>query len=99
MLELTGRVFTCNILKLFLLGSRQKVIQEQGLDKLSNFGILEKRFVPDVLLDKFLHSLINMGILAEVYQKKGRSSYLQFVLGPKAHDLMALRLSVSRYIK
>ena len=99
MLELTGRVFTCNILKLFLLGSRQKVIQEQGLDELSNFGILEKRFVPGVLLDKFLHSLINMGILAEVYQKKGRSSYLQLVLGPKAHDLMALRLSVSRYIK
>ena len=99
MLELTGRVFTCNILKLLLLGSRQKVIQEQGLDELSNFGILEKQFVPGVLLDKFLHSLINMGILAAVYQKKGRSSYLQLVLGPKAHDLMALRLSVSRYLK
>jgi hypothetical protein len=72
MLELTGRVFTCNILKLFLLGSRQKVIQEQGLDVLSNFGILEKRFVPGVLLDKFLHPLINIGILAEVCQKKGQ---------------------------
>ena len=99
MLDLTGRVFTCNILKLFLLGSRQKVVQEQGLDELSNFGILEKRFVPGALLDKFLHSLINMGILAEVYQKKERSSYLQLVLGPNAHDLMALRLSDSQYIK
>ncbi|XP_028407551.1 ATP-dependent DNA helicase Q1-like [Dendronephthya gigantea] len=95
--ELTERVFTCDTLKLFLLGSRQKSILEQDLDSLVNFGSLEKRFVPTVLLDKFLHSLINSGILAENSRKKGKSLYAQLVLGPKAHDLMALRLSVSRY--
>lgn len=97
--ELTGRVFTCNTLKLFLVGSRQKSILEQELDTLVNFGSLEKRFVPAVLLDKFLHSLINSGILAEVIEKRGKHLYSQLVLGPKAHDLMALRLSVSRYEK
>jgi hypothetical protein len=55
--------------------------------------------VPAVLLDKFLHSLINSGILAEVIEKRGKHLYSQLVLGPKAHDLMALRLSVSCYEK
>jgi superfamily II DNA helicase RecQ len=64
--QLTGRVFTCNTLKLFFARSQQKIIKEQELDVLSNFGCLEKRFVPTVLLDKFLHILIYFGILAEI---------------------------------
>ena len=97
--ELTGRTLTCNILKLVLSGSRQKIVQEQELQDLSNFGVLQNRFAPVLLLEKFLHSLIYHGILAEVPQKKGRSVFLQLVLGPKAHDLLALKIDVTRYEK
>ena len=97
--ELTGKALTCNILKLFLSGSRQKLIQDQGLDSFSNFGILQKQFVPVLLLEKFLHSLIYHGILAEVPQKKGKSVFLTLVLGPLAHNLLALNIDVTRYEK
>ena len=97
--ELTGRTLTCNTLKLVLSGSRQKIVQEQELQDLSNFGVLQNRFAPVLLLEKFLHSLIYHGILAEVPQKKGRSVFLQLVLGPKAHDLLALKKDVTRYDK
>ena len=36
--ELTGRTLTCNTLKLVLSGSHQKIVQEQELQDLSNFG-------------------------------------------------------------
>ena len=39
--ELTGKSQTCNMLKLFLSGSRQKLIQDKGLDSFTNFGILQ----------------------------------------------------------
>ena len=97
--ELTGRTLTCNTLKLVLSGSRQKIVQEQELQDLSNFGVLQNRFAPVLLLEKFLHSLIYHDILAEVPQKKGRSVFLQLVLGPKAHDLLALKKDVTRYEK
>ena len=66
--ELTGRTLTCNTLKLVLSG---KIVQEQELQDLSNFGVLQNRSAPVLLLEKFLHSLIYHGILAEVPQKKG----------------------------
>ena len=58
MVELTGKDITCNTLKLFLLGSKQKSIQEKELDSFSNFGIFKKQFVAAVLLEKFLHTLV-----------------------------------------
>lgn len=97
--ELIGKSLTCNILKLFLSGSRQKLIQDQGLDSFANFGILQKQFVPVLLLEKFLHSLIYGGILAEVPQKKGKSVFLELVLGPFAHNLLAFNINITRYEK
>ena len=55
--------------------------------------------MPVVLLEKFLHTLINDEVLAEVVQKKGKSDFLNVVLGPKAHELLALNISITRYIK
>jgi hypothetical protein len=63
------------------------------------YGILEKKFVPLIMLEKFLHSLIYNGVLAENVVKKGQSVFLQLVLGPKAHDILALRMSVTKYEK
>lgn len=97
--ELTGKTITCNMLKLFLLGSKQKIIQEESLDSLSNFGLFKKRFAPAVLLEKFLPSLIYHGVLAEITQQKGRSISLNIQLGPKAHDLLALNMNVTRFEK
>lgn len=99
MVELTGRTVVFNTLKLFLAGSRQKSILEQGLDVLSSFGILEKKFSPVLLLENFLHSLSFDGVLSEKVVRKGRHVFLELMLGPKAHDLLALRMSVTRYEK
>jgi hypothetical protein len=72
---------------------------EQELDTLINFGTLKKRFSTIQLIEKFLHSLLIHGVLAEVAQDKGRNSYLKLILGPNAHDLLALKMSVTRYEK
>ena len=97
--ELTGRDLTCNILKLFLAGSRQKCILENNLDSFSNFGILQKRFVPVLLLEKFLHTLLYYGVLTEVAQQKGKSVHLRLTLGPKAHDILELNITIPRFEK
>jgi len=97
--ELTGRHITVNTLKLFLLGSRQKALLADGLDSLSNFGVLNGQFVPTSLLDTFLHLLIFKGVLAEKIEKKGRGFSVYVVLGPKAHGILALNYTVPKYTK
>ena len=42
MVELTGRTVVCKTLKFFLAGSKRKQLQEDAVDLLSSFGILEK---------------------------------------------------------
>ena len=97
--ELTGKDITCNDLKLFLAGSRQKSIIASGLDAYTNFGVFSKRNFPTALLDKFLHLLINNNILAENIQKKGKGFAIYITLGTKAHDLLGLNTSVIKYDK
>lgn len=97
--ELADKEISCNTLKLFLVKSSQKVIREKGLDSLDNYGVLEKKFVPPILLDKFLHLLIVNDILAEKVQKKGKSLYFNITLGQRAHDLLAMNVSVIKYEK
>ena len=99
MVELTGKDITCNTLKLFLLGSKQKSIQEEGLDSFSNFGIFKKRFVPAMLLEKFLHTLVYNGVLTENIGQKGKSITVKITLGRKAHDLLSLNMSVTKLAK
>ena len=99
MVELTGKDITCNTLKLFLLGSKQKSIQEEGLDSFSNFGIFKKRFMPAMLLEKFLHTLVYNGVLTENIEQKGKSLTVKITLGPKAHDLLSLNMSVTKLAK
>ena len=99
MVELTGKDITCNTLKLFLLGSKQKSIQEKELDSFSNFGIFKKQFVPAVLLEKFLHTLVYNGVLKENIEQKGKSMTVKVTLGPKAHDLLSLNMSVQKLAK
>ena len=58
MVELTGKDISCNTLKLFLVGSKQKSIQEQELDCFANFGASKKQFVPAVLLKVFTYTCL-----------------------------------------
>ena len=70
--ELTGKKITCSTMKLFLAGRRHKSILENELEGYANFGVLSKKFSPIGLLDIFLNILINNGILAEEFEKKGK---------------------------
>ena len=82
MLELSGEKINCHTLKLFLVGSSQKCIKDNGLDKFATFGCLQKKFVPNILLDKFLHSLIMMCCQRLLKQKIIHTWFLQS-LAPK----------------
>ena len=93
MVELT------HYIKLFLLGSKQKSIQEEGLDRFLNFGIFKKRLVPAVLLEKFLRTLVYNGVLTENIEQKGKSMTVKITLSPKAHDLLSLNMSVTNLAK
>ena len=99
LVELTGIDISCNTLKLFLSKSNQKIIRDNGLENFSNYGILEKKFVPVIMLEKFLYILIVQGILTEKVEKKGNSFSFTVTLGPRAHDLLALNMSVNKYEK
>lgn len=99
MVELTGRDITMNSLKLFLCGSRQKVMLENGLDSCCNFGVLSGQFVPPFLFDRFLHILLLKGILKEIVKQRVKSFAVYVGLGPNAHDLLGLNVNVIRYNK
>jgi len=95
LVELTGREVNANTLKLFLMGSNQKAVA--GLDNLATFGSLKKKFTA-TMLAKFLHLLIVDEVLAENVQRKGSSSLsITVSLGPKAHNIIAMDMSVSKY--
>ncbi len=95
--ELSDVEITSNEFLLYLAKSNQKCVSH--LQGYSTFGILEKRFSSSVLIGKFLHILINMGILSEKIHKKGsRSSVcVKITLGPKAHDLLGNNIAVTKY--
>ncbi len=95
--ELSDVEITCNEFLLYLAKSNQKCVSH--LQGYSTFGILDKRFSSSVLIGKFLHILINMGILSEKIHKKGsRSSVsVKITLGPKAHDLIGNNIAVTKY--
>lgn len=98
-IQLTGKTFSVNTLKLFLAGSNQKCIQEGNLDTFSNFGLLSKHFVPVVLLEKFLHMLIYMDILSENVELKRKTVSVSVCLGTNAHNLLASMSYVPKYEK
>ena len=95
--ELSDVEITCNEFLLYLAKSNQKCVSH--LQGYSTFGILEKRFSSSVLIGKFLHILINMGILSEKIHKKGSRSgvSVKITLGPKAHDLLGNNIAVTKY--
>ena len=94
--EMTGKKYSFNILKLVLSGSRQKAIVENGYEDLVNFGCFTKSFVPKILLDIFLHDLLFQGILGEDIIRTKRNIGIHVKLGPKAHDLLAMRMSINK---
>ena len=91
MLEKTSLV--THYMKLFPLESKQKSIQDEGLDRFLNFGIFKKRLVPAVLLEKFLRTLVYNGVLTENIEQKGKSMTVKITLSPKAHDLFSLNVT------
>ena len=92
MLELSGEKINCHTLKLFLVGSSQKCIKDNGLDKFATFGCLQKKFVPNVLLDKFLHSLIYHDVLSETFEVKNDTFLVVLKRGAKAHLVLSLMI-------
>ena len=97
--ELSDVEVTCNEFLLYLARSNQKCVPH--LQGYCTFGILAKRFSSLILIGKFLHILINMGILSEKISKKGSrgSVSVKITLGPKAHDLLAGKITVTKYEK
>lgn len=96
-IELGDNKFNTHTLRLILLGSKQKRIQEEKFDELTNFGCLTKKFSSS-LLDNFLHQLIFKQILQEKIEVKSRSFAINVGLGPKAHDLIAHRCTCNKYV-
>ncbi len=99
MLELSGKKINCQTLKLFLIGSSQKSIKDSELDKLTTFGCLRKTFIPSVLLDKFLHSLIYQDVLSETIELKNTALSVLINPGSKAHLVLSLHIDVEKYCK
>ena len=89
--EVSDVEVTCNEFLLYLARTNQKCVSH--LQRYSTFGILEKRFSSLILIGKFLHILIDMGILSEKIPKKGSrgSVSVKITLDPKAHDLLAVK--------
>lgn len=98
-LELSGTKINCQTLKLFLTGSSRKCIKDNGLDKFSTFGCLQKAFKPVVLLDKFLHSLIDNDVLRETVEVKNTTFLVHVSPGSKAHLVLKLENNVEKYCK
>lgn len=97
--ELGNNKCSCNLLKLILQGSRRKEVLSNNFDCLTNFGSLQKKFVPVNLLDKFLHLLIHQDILGEDTNSLHSSLKVGITLGSKAHSLLALNTTCIKYIK
>ena len=55
--------------------------------------------MPAVLLEKFLHTLVYNGVLKENIEQKGKSMTVKVTLGPNAHDLLSLNMSVQKLAK
>ena len=98
LVELGSVNCSCNLLKLVLLGSRQKKVLESNFGTLANFGCLQKVFVPGSLLDTFLHILINEDILGEKAES-GSAFSVRVTLGQRAHCLLVLNTSCSNFVK
>ena len=99
MLELFGEKINCHTLKLFLVGSSQKCIKDNGLDQFATFGCLQKKFVPNVLLDKFLHFLIYHDVLSETFEAKNNTFLVVLKPGSKAHLVLSLNYDLEKYCK
>ena len=99
MLELSGERINCRILKLFLTGSSQKCIKDNGPDKFGTFGCLQKKFIPNNLLDKFLHSLIYNDVLSETFEVRNNTFLVVLKPGSKAHLVLSLSYDIEKYCK
>lgn len=96
LVELGNSKVTCNTLRLILTGSRQKIVQQNDFEKLSNFSCLSKKFKSPLLL---LHLLIHDDIIGEEVESLRNSFSIKVKLGAKAHDLLALKLSCRKFVK
>ena len=85
------------MLKLILIGSKQKKVQDAGCDELSNFGCLSKK-MPSILLDTFVNMLIHQQILSEIITVSRNSFAINVALGPKAHDLLGGQYTCTKFV-